>query len=90
MKPQPPSDLWDKMDRLNKTNGYYENDPGFSIVEYAERYGIPPNIARCRLNRWVEKGHLTKGRSTRNGKTCVVYRFPDEERNSTLAAACKS
>jgi hypothetical protein len=81
VKPKPPVDLWEKMDALNKTIGFdpsNNNDNGFTVFEYAERYGLPEGLSRCRLKRMADRGQLIKGRSVRNGKTCLVYRFPDE------------
>jgi hypothetical protein len=84
VKPKPPADLWDKMDALNKTNGYTPCDVGFTVTEYADRYGFTNGIARNRLKSMSERGQLIKGHAIRDGKVCIVFRFPDDdERDST-------
>ncbi len=59
------------------------DDPGVTLVEMAERYGITRDAAVHRANRAVIAGLLLKGKARRNGKIMNVYRPNPEAKKGT-------
>ena len=79
-KPEPPQNLWERMDELHHAEGYGKNDDvgGFTVLEYVEKYGMSIPGASARLAKMVREGKLTAAYTVRNGKRVRIYRFPDE------------
>ena len=69
-------DIWSKVDALHDDERL-ANDPGFTIYEYADRYGLSTSGAHGRLRILVRKGKLVMGKSSRDGRRVNVFRFPD-------------
>lgn len=59
-KPEPPSNLWDAMDKIEATDHQPRFD-GFTAEQYAERYELPLATAQSRLARMVKQGTLEIG-----------------------------
>lgn len=75
VKPSPPVDLWEQMDKLHKEVDIHSGeDPGFTPEEYASHYGLNLNGARSRLSRLVSMGKMKGGWAQRNGKMRRVFR----------------
>lgn len=73
LKPQPPDDLWEKMDKI-VAEDHQPRFKGFTVVEYAERYGIPRATADTALGRKLEKGEVERGWDKQNRSWCRVFR----------------
>ena len=71
-KPQPPQDLWGKMDAL--VGSAYENDEGFTTAEYMQRYKISRTYADNELRRLVAEGKLVQGKRRATYGYVRVYR----------------
>ena len=74
MKPEPPADFWEKMDKVHESEGLNSDDLGVTVEQYAKQYGFSANVARHRLGRMVESGKLIRGKRFENGIVRVVYR----------------
>jgi hypothetical protein len=83
-KPKPQFN-WEQIDRLHAKLDKFcsgENDPGFTVEEYATRYGIGFNTARGRLDGMVASGVLVAGWreiKTDSGRRRVRVYSPTQE-----------
>ena len=75
-KPVPPSDLWEQIDAINKDEGLSLNDEGFTVAEYAKRYGMSIPGAHHRLESLLAKGKLIGGYRKIDSRRHRVYRIP--------------
>jgi len=69
VKPDAPDDLWEKMDSLVS----FPADPGFTIREFADRYGIHFDVAKRRIYQLEKEGKLTRGRCMRGNHEYAVF-----------------
>ncbi len=60
MKPVP-AWSWDDIDSLREAGGLTEDAEGFTVRDYASRYGITRAAAQPQLERMVAAGNLLKG-----------------------------
>jgi predicted ArsR family transcriptional regulator len=68
-------DFLAQMDRIHASVGYTENDPGFTVHEYAERYRLTNHAAQGRLQRMVSSGLLVMGwKRSERGRRERTYR----------------
>lgn len=67
-------DSWEKMDAIHAEK-QMANDPGFTLQEYCQRYGMSLAAANRRLNKLVEEKRLIGGWRLENGRRLRVYRF---------------
>jgi len=51
----------DILDAIRAAIGPVKNDPGISVLEYAEAEGVSRGVARRILDRGVQEGKLFKG-----------------------------
>lgn len=65
---------WGTVDAIRAQSGVMtHSDPGFTVEEYAARYGMRHATAETQLSRLVEAGLLIKGRrSIKNGISGVM------------------
>lgn len=70
-------DRWARMDALHKEVSL-NDDPGFTILEYAKKYGLKRGTAKERLAKMADEGKLIEGFRVINGARNRVYRFPKE------------
>ena len=71
-KPEPPGDLWERMEKIDRE--YTKaGAPGFTVNEYAAKRGISSDAAAGRLARLVAQGKLSKGTAFRNSRRVYVY-----------------
>lgn len=73
-------DWQERMDTINARNNVATNDDGFTVREYAERYGLSRDGADGRLGKLERRGEIVRGWAIRNGTRAKVYRFPDATR----------
>lgn len=71
--------VWNRMDALHVEVGLVNDDPGFTVEEYAERYRLSRPGAGHRLVALVRQGKLIAGWRHVNGSRVRTYRFPDEK-----------
>lgn len=68
-KPQPPDNLWERMDAIREATGCLTVQPGwFSTIEYADRYGINRRTAAEQLQKLsvekkIQRMGLVKGQT---------------------------
>jgi hypothetical protein len=58
-KPEPPSDLWERMDDLLKSQNSRPADT-FTCSEFAKRYGIAASTARAKILRLISEGKVVQ------------------------------
>ena len=78
MRERKQQDIWTKMDEVNRARGFVQNDAGFTVQEYAERYAVSRITANHRLCDLVKEGKLLSGFRLERGRRLRVYRFPGE------------
>jgi hypothetical protein len=89
LDPAPRPDFtWEELDalRTNYRLPTEEDAGGFTVRDYAERYGIPYMTASSQLERMARDGRLLTGRTRRADRhgvlrTVNVYRLPAGEGN---------
>lgn len=70
-------DVWSKVDAINAERGFAQQEPGFTVMEYAKRYGLSRLGAHCRLRKLVDEGKLVAGFRLERGVRLRVYRLPE-------------
>src|SRR5437870_1350440 len=68
VKPEPPVDFWERLDALHASMNVgpsIEDAPGFTAMEYAEKYKLTGASARSHLCRLVGAKKLIAGWATR-------------------------
>lgn len=70
------STVWTQMDKLHSERGFTD-EPGFTIIEYSQRYHLTRDGSHGRLQKLVQEGKLIAGWAQRDGKRVRVYRFPE-------------
>jgi hypothetical protein len=65
MKPEPPEDMWERLDDVIKESLLVRPPGGFTTVEYADRQGISRHIAIERLQKLADRKLLNKLKSGR-------------------------
>lgn len=74
VKPEPPVDLWERMDRIHAETGTRtNNDPGFTVPEYAAKYGVSRTLAHNRLAHMARNGKLKPGWRIVEGRSIRVF-----------------
>jgi predicted transcriptional regulator len=68
MKPQPPDDLWERLDAITGENLLIRPAGGFTTEEYADRKGLSRHTARGILERLADRNLINKLKSGR-----IVY-----------------
>lgn len=72
-------DSWNRMDALHtQVNLGGGDDPGFTAIEYAQKYQLNLATARGRLLRMATEEKLVAGWRGAGRKRMRVYRFPEE------------
>ena len=65
MKPQPPVDLWERIDAyVAETCASNTEDEGYTTAELAARWKVPERTAHSRASRMVRDGLLVAGWKT--------------------------
>lgn len=73
--PKPPDDLWEEIVRIRAENPRLSNsDPGITIKEYAEKFGMKRSTANNELLDLVEQGKLKGGWRLMDGRKYRVFR----------------
>jgi len=85
VKPHP-TFTWGQLDAARRDAHLdIPDDPGFTIDDYAGRYGVPRNTAVTQLARLVSRGQLIAGFGTRPSTTGIrrvrTYRLPEGSQN---------
>lgn len=74
-KPEPSDELWDEIIRIRAENPRLSNsDPGITIKEYAEKFGMKRSTANNELLDLVEQGKLKGGWRLMDGRKYRVFR----------------
>ncbi len=56
------------------------NDPGKTLSELAEEFGIPTSTMRDRLKNGIKRGKVKVGKSVKNGRIRTVYQVIAKEK----------
>lgn len=91
---------WDQVDAARSSvvgaGETVRPDNGFTAQEYAARYGISPNTAKCQLERLIAKGFLCKQQvliqtaSGAGARAMNVYTFKRNENSRRKETGGKS
>lgn len=82
VKPEPPIDLWERMEEVNVSAGFYSTEdtgPGFTIAEYMKKFKLKRDTARKRLDLLAQQGKVNMRRAVRDGKPCKIYTIVEEK-----------
>ena len=74
-KPEPPDDLWERMDAINQELDIAIVTRGFSVEEYAERYGCSRSSAECRIKRLLQSKRIERigKKASKTGRIVAAY-----------------
>lgn len=74
LKPKPPADLWEQMDKVQAAD-HQPRFQGFTIYECAKRYGILPRTVTSKMRNMIERGTVEQGWRRTTKHWLRVYRF---------------